>query len=272
MAENNEIMTEETIPAETVEESTDDDFVLELEEDESTEETVSEEETTEETQETEEQTTPEVEMFPGDFEVDGQARQVTMAEAPGLIQKGLLYGQIKDKYMGKLKDAYADPRIAFVDELAKSAGVEVSEYIANSRMRNEYAGLLETYGNMESVPEAVMKLFSDNAKANKDNIAKALSERQQRQWEQQKAEEYEAFMENHPEVKEIPQEVVQLVHGGESLEGAYAISELAKAKEQIAKLTNENKILIQNNKNKQTKLPTAQSSAVKEDDMVWEFN
>lgn len=273
MAENNEMMMEETIPAETVEESTDDDFVLELEEDESTEETASEENAAEEeTQETEEQTTQEVEMFPGDFELDGQARAVTMAEAPGLIQKGLLYGQLKDKYMGKLKDAYADPRIAFVDELAKSAGVEVSEYIANSRMRNEYAGLLETYGNMESVPEAVMKLFSDNAKANKDNIAKALSDRQQKQWEQQKAEEYEAFMENHPEVKEIPQDVVQLVHKGESLEGAYAISELAKAKEQIAKLTNENKILTQNNKNKQTKLPSAQSSAVKEDDMVWEFN
>jgi hypothetical protein len=117
-----------------------------------------------------------------------------------------------------------------------------------------------------------MKMFTENAKANKEKIAKEIAEKQNRQWEQQKAEEYEAFIENHPEVKEIPKEVAQLVHQGESLEGAWARIELAKAQEQIAKLTTENKILTQNNKNKQTKLPSAHSSAVKDDDLVWEFN
>lgn len=270
MTDYNEMMTEETIPEESVDEITEDEFVLELEED--TEETTEDNEETKETEESEEQTTPSEEMFPGDFEVDGQARTVTMTEAPSLIQKGLLYGQLKDKYMGKLKEAYADPRIAFVDELAKAAGVNAEEYMANSRTRSEYAELIETYGGMENVPETVMKMFTENAKANKEKIAKEIAEKQNKQWEQQKAEEYEAFIENHPEVKEIPKEVAELVHKGESLEGAWARIELAKAQEQIAKLTTENKILTQNKKNKQTKLPSAKSNAVKEDDLVWEFN
>lgn len=270
MTDYNEMMTEETIPEESVDESTEDEFVLELEED--TEETTEDNEESEETEESEEQTTPSEEMFPGDFEVDGQARTVTMTEATSLIQKGLLYGQLKDKYMGKLKEAYADPRIAFVDELAKAAGVNAEEYMANSRTRSEYAGLIETYGGIENVPEAVMKMFTENAQANKEKIAKEIAEKQNKQWEQKMAEEYEAFTENHPEVKEIPKEVAQLVHNGETLEGAWARIELAKAQEQIAKLTTENKILTQNNKNKQTKLPSAKSNAVKEDDLVWEFN
>lgn len=269
MTEYNEMMTEETIPDESVDESTEDEIVLELEEDT---ETTENEEETKETEESEEKTTPEAEMFPGSFEVDGQAREVTMTEATSLIQKGLLYGQLKDKYMGKLKEAYADPRIAFVDELAKAAGVDVTEYMANSRMRSEYAELIETYGGMESIPEAVMKMFSENTLANKEKIAKELADKQSRQWEQHIAEEFEAFEENHPGVKEIPHEVIALVHKGESLEGAWARVELAKAQEQIAKLITENKILTQNNKNKQTKMPSVQSSAVKDDDLVWEFD
>ena len=267
MNENDEMMMEETNPAEDVElESTEDEFVLELEEDtaENAEET--------ETEENEEQATPAEDMFPGEFDVDGTTRQLTMTEANSFIHKGLLYGQLKEKYMGKLKDAYSDPRIAFVDELAKAAGVDASEYMANSRMKNEYSSLIETYGDLGSVPEAVMKMFTENTQANKEKIAKSLEAMQQQKWEQDKQEEFEAFRENHPEIKEIPKEVVELVSKGESLEGAWAIVSLSKTLEKVSQLEKENKILTQNNKNKQTKLPSAQSSAVKEDDLVWEFN
>lgn len=272
MDENNEMMMEETIPAESVDEGTDD-FVLELEEEENGEETQEEQPEKEETaeQKEEEQTTPPEEMFPGEFELDGSARPVTMAEAPSLIQKGLLYGQLKDKYMAKLKDAYADPRIVFVDELAKANGVEASEYMAKSRMQNEYSSLLDTYGNLDAVPEAVMKMFTENAQANKEKLAAEFEARKQAQWEKQKAEEYENFRENHPEIREIPKEAAQLVLEGHSLEGAWAMTELPKALQKIAELEKQNKILTQNNKNKQTKLPSAKSNAVKEDDLVWEF-
>lgn len=275
MIENNEMMMEETIPAESVEESTEEEFVLEFEEDEVTEEKNEAEEKPEEEKEPEqtqeEQTTPPEDMFPGEFELDGNARTVTMAEAPSLIQKGLLYGQLKDKYMAKLKDAYADPRIVFVDELAKAAGVEVSEYMAKTKMQKEYASLLETYGNLDAVPEAVMKMFTENAAASKEKAAAEFEARKKAEWEKQKAEEFESFRENHPEIKEIPKEAAQLVLEGHSLEGAWAMTELPKALQKIAELEKQNKILTQNNKNKQTKLPSARSNAAKEDDFVWDF-
>ena len=94
---------------------------------------------------------------------------------------------------------------------------------------------------------------------------------QQRKCEQDKQEEFETFRENHPEIQVIPKDVVQLVAMGESLEGAWARIELPKALAKISQLETQNKILTQNNKNTETKLPSAQSNAVSEDDLEWIF-
>ncbi len=297
---DDEKMLQETSEAEEIEnENTldDEDEVWEFEDDteetkaEETEEVEEAEEETEKTEDSEtdsgneketeqkeqEETNPE-EMFPGEFEIDGVTRQVTMDEATGLVKKGLLYGQQREKYLGKLKDAYADPRIAFVDELAAAAGQNASEYIANARMQKEYNNLLETYGSLEDVPPSVMKMFTDNAQTKKQQIEAAVEAQKQKQWEESKMEELENFMENHPEVPEIPKEALELVAKGETLEGAYAITELSKAMKQISELTKAKaelekniKVLKQNDKNKKTKLPSSRSNAVKEDALVWEF-
>ena len=198
---DDEMMLQETSEAEEIEnEDTldDEDEVWDFEDDEEedeADETDEDEEAEEETEETEdsetdsgnedkpeqnaqEETNPEA-LFPGEFEIDGVTRQVTMNEAAGLVKKGLLYGQQREKYLGKLKDAYADPRIAFVDELAAAAGQNASEYIANVRMQKEYNNLLETYGSLEDVPPSVMKMFTDNAQA-KDSRLKLLLKRRNR--------------------------------------------------------------------------------------------
>ena len=297
---DDEMMLQETSEAEEVENEDaldDEDKVWEFDEDEEedeAEETDKEEEAEEESEETEdsktdsgnedkpeqnaqEETNPEA-LFPGEFEIDGVTRQVTMDEATGLVKKGLLYGQQREKYLGKLKDAYADPRIAFVDKLAAAAGQNASEYIANAEMQNEYNSLLETYGSLEDVPPSVMKMFTDNAQAKKQQVEAAVEAQKQKQWEESKIEELEMFRENHPEVQDIPKEALALVAKGETLEGAYAITELSKALKQISELTKEKaelekniKVLKQNEKNKQTKLPSSRSNAVKEDELVWEI-
>lgn len=218
-------------------------------------------------------------LFPGEFEIDGVTRQVTMNEAAGLVRKGLLYSQQKEKYLGKLKDAYADPRIAFVDELATAAGQKAEEYMANIRMQKEYNSLIETYGSLEDVPASVMEMFTANAEAKKQQIEAEVKAQKDRQWEETKLAELEDFMENHPEIKEIPKEALALVAKGQTLEGAYAITELSKALKQISDLTKEKaeleksiKVLKQNDKNKKTKLPSSRSNAVKEDELVWEVD
>lgn len=296
---DDEMMLQETSEAEEIEnEDTldDEDEVWGFEDDEEedeADETDEDEEAEEETEETEdsetdsgnedkpeqnaqEETNPEA-LFPGEFEIDGVTRQVTMNEAAGLVKKGLLYGQQREKYLGKLKDAYADPRIAFVDELAAAAGQNASEYIANVRMQKEYNNLLETYGSLEDVPPSVMKMFTDNAQAKRQQVEAAVEAQKQKQWEESKIEELENFMEKHPEVPEIPKEALELVAKGETLEGAYAITELSKALKQISELTKEKaelekniKVLKQNDKNKKTKLPSSRSNAVKENEYEWE--
>lgn len=220
-------------------------------------------------QKAQEETNPDA-LFPGEFEIDGVTRQVTMTEATGLVKKGLLYGQQKEKYLGKLKDAYSDPRISFVDELAAAAGQTAAEYIANVQKQKDYKELLETYGDLEDVPASVMKLFTDNAESAKQQIEADLKAQKQKQWEDSKLEELENFRENHPEVVEIPKEALELVAKGETLEGAYARTELAKAKKQISDLINDKSeleksinVLKQNEKNKQTKLPSSQNKGKK---------
>ena len=285
--ENEDISAEEDEMWEYKDDEADEDDAEDIEEDEEAEETEAEtdDDSKEETdsgkeneaeQKAQEETNPDA-MFPGEFEIDGVTRQVTMNEAAGLVKKGLLYGQQREKYLGKLKDAYADPRISFVDELAAAAGQKTEEYMANARMQKEYNSLIETYGSLEDVPASVMEMFTANAEAKKQQIEAAVKAQQTKQWEENKLAELEDFMENHPEIKEIPKEALALVAEGQTLEGAYAITELSKALKQISELTKEKteleksiKVLKQNDKNKKTKLPSSRSNAVKEDDLVWE--
>lgn len=285
-SEADEIENEDTLDEEDEvwdfdddEEESDEDDEDEEEETEESEESETDSGNEEETeQEAQEETNPENALFPGEFEIDGVTRQVTMTEAAGLVKKGLLYGQQREKYLGKLRDAYADPRIAFVDELAAAAGQTAAEYLANARMQNKYNSLIETYGDIEDVPASVMKMFTDNAEAAKQQVEAELKAQKQKQWEESKIEELENFRENHPEIAEIPKEALELVAKGESLEGAYARVELSKALKQISELTkakteleNNIKVFKQNEKNKKTKLPSARSNAVKEDDLEWEY-
>lgn len=245
--------------------------------DSKTEETDKTEE--EQEQEAEEQTSDAEEMFPYELTVFGEKKQVTMSDAKNLVQKGLAYDNLKEKYAGRLKDAYADPRIAFVDELAKNAGVEVSEFMATTRLRNEYNSLIEEFGGLDAVPESMLKLFTDNQKATQEKMAQQMAEQQKKQKDEAMLEELEAFRENHPDVNEISPDIIDLVVKGESLEGAYARVNFADAMKQISELTKKNeeleqtnKILKQNNKNKQTKLPSSRSNAVKEDELIWEYD
>ncbi|MBR2502591.1 MAG: hypothetical protein IKB62_00525 [Oscillospiraceae bacterium] len=124
-----------------------------------------------------------------------------------------------------------------------------------------------------------MKMFTENAQANKAKVEQAFAVQKQKQWEDSKLEELEAFRENHPDVKVIPQEVMKLVAKGESLEGAFAIARVKKVLQEKAELEkkykeleNANKVLKQNNKNARSKMPSSQSTAKKDSDLEWDFD
>lgn len=230
-----------------------------------------------EEQATEEQTSSAEEMFPQELVVYGEKKQVTMAEAKGYIQKGLAYDKANEKWKQRLSAAQNDPRIAFVDELAKAEGTDAATYMANSRLQSKYAKLLETFDNVEAVPKEILQMFTDGAEKDKNETQKAIEAIANAEKEEKLLEEYSLFMENHPELADVPKEVMELKAAGETLEGAFARVELSKALKQISELTKEKaelekniKVLKQNEKNKQTKLPSSRSNAEAKE--IWEFD
>ena len=263
MTENTEMM-EQTIPESDVDTETaveeveaeaeglnwwDDEEETADEEDSETEEAEENEEETEE-QENEEQTSEAEEMFPQELIVYGEKKQVTMTEAKNLIQKGLAYDRAIEVRDGRLQTALNDPRLAFVDELAKEAGMDAAKYMTDVRNQRKYASLIETFGSLENVPKDVMQMFTDNAKAAEEKAKQEFESKQKAEADRQMDEEFWAFMENHPELKEIPEEVAQLKFDGHTLEGAYAIFENKQLKADKEKLERELAVLKQNNKNK----------------------
>ncbi|MBQ9845800.1 MAG: hypothetical protein IJO54_06935 [Oscillospiraceae bacterium] len=211
------------------------------------------------------------EMYPEEFEVLGEKRQVKKSEVNAYIAKGLAYAPMKERYMARLKEAYADPRIAFVEQQAAAMGVDAHQYMAQSRMQAKHSDLVQQFGGEENLPEDVKTLLLENAQADREKTQQLMDRQQYRRWEEEKLEEYDIFMENHPEITHIPQEIMHLAAGGESLEGAFAITQLAKAQQQLAALQRENSILKQNSKNSKTTLPTSRGSAVREAELEWEF-
>lgn len=274
-------MMQETSASEEVEENLSEDFddvEWESDEDATAEETSATdssdadnaEDNTEQKEAEQQQETSAEEMFPEELVVFGEKRQVTMSEARELIQKGLGFDRAKANWEQALSKANSDPRIAFVDELAKAAGIDVGEYMSRTRNQMQYASLLEQYGSIDDVPETVMKLFTENANAAKE---KAEREAAAIKAEQQAAEseaEYYSFMENHPEVGNIPQEVLALKVQGHSLEGAYGIWRAKELEAENHKLSQEIKTLKQNYKNRKTALPSTESKgAANGDDLEW---
>lgn len=232
-----------------------------------------------EEQEAAEQTDLQEEMFPEELTVYGEKKQVTMSEAKNLIQKGLAYDRAKEKWEIRVQSALNDPRIAFVDELAAAAGMDAVTYIANSRTQTKYAKLLETFGSIEAVPKDILQMFTDNAETVKVKARQELDAAAQAAEDNRLLEEYSEFMVNHPELKEIPREVMELKAKGESLEGAFAITQVKKVLQEKAELEkkykeleNANKVLKQNNKNARSKMPSSQSTAKKDSDLEWDFD
>ena len=285
MADNTEMM-EQTIPEKDVEmnennfdggEEYDELSYWDSDEDEKT---VDEEKATEnaeenkeknEEQENVEQTSETEEMFPHELVVYGEKKQVTMTEAKNLIQKGLAYDRAIEARENRLQTALNDPRLAFVNELAKAEGIDVVEYMNNVRNQKKYASLIESFGSLEDVPKDVLEMFTENTKVAEEKAKQEMETRKAAEEKEQLVEELRCFIEKHPEIDKIPEEVAQLKMEGHSLEGAYAIYENKQLKAEKETLEKELAVLKQNNKNRQTKMPSSQSKGnqVSEADAWW---
>ena len=214
------------------------------------------------------------EMFPRTFKFLGEDKQISMDEAVVAIQKGLNYDHMLEKYKGQLADVQNDPRILFVEELAKNAGVDAGTYITMAKNQGEYKALVEEYGDIAAIPATVLEKFNKYSQA---EIAKAKADSkaaEEQAYLNKKRAEYNEFMENHPESDgKIPSEVVAMVQKGESLEGAYARYRVTNLEKELAQVKKDYDIFKANTANKNSQLPGAKGKKREEvDDFLRGFN
>jgi len=134
-------------------------------------------------------------------------------------------------------------------------------------------GVIDEYGDIAAVPPAVMEKYN---KYSEGNIAKAKADAQaatEKAYLDAKAEEYMNFVENHPEFSgEVPQEVMDMVSKGESLEGAYAIHQLKAVTAQLEQTKKDFEIYKTNTANKNSRIPDVKGGKKKEvDDFLLGF-
>lgn len=198
------------------------------------------------------------EMFPRVIRFLGEEKQITMDEAVTAVQKGLNYDRMLEKYKGQLAEVQKDPRILFVDQMAKAAGVDAGTYITMQKNQGEYQTLIDEYGDVSSIPAAVLDKFNKYSQA---EIAKAKADNkaaEEQAYLDKIRAEYNEFMENHPEHDgKIPDEVADMVQKGESLEGAWARHRVTALEKELAQVKKDYEIFKANTANKNSQLPAA---------------
>lgn len=208
-----------------------------------------------------------IEMFPRPIIFLGEEKQISMDEAVPLIQKGLNYDRVIDKYKGQLADVQNDRRIVFVENLAQKAGVDANTYITMQENQGEYQSLIDTYGDISAVPPGIMEKFNKYSQSAIEKTKADSAAAKEQAFLDAKAEEYMAFVENHPEFGgEMPQEVMAMVAQGESLEGAYARYLVSGMKKELAQVKKDFEIYKTNTTNKNSQMPTVTSGKKKEQD------
>ncbi|MDF1507626.1 hypothetical protein PZE06_05450 [Robertmurraya sp. DFI.2.37] len=149
-----------------------------------------------------------------------EEQEIPIDEAVPLVQKGMNY----DKLQERLNQIESDPRLSFVEELAKEQGMSPEEYIESYRQWQEQERLNQLV--QQNIPE---ELAQEILESRKFRETQKQQEQQKKQEEKQKEEAQEFFeyfkqvndRDYNPEKDQIPQEVWQMNAQGVPLKFAY---------------------------------------------------
>lgn len=166
----------------------------------------------------EEQLTPEQLRFKVKFNHEEQ--ELGYDEAVPLIQKGMNY----DKLQERLGELETDPRLSFVEDLAKEQGMDVNEFLDAVRQSREQQSIDDLV--QQNIPEEYAREMLENRKFREQ----LEQEKQQKEEEEKKNSEFTEFFEvfqqanergYDPSKDEIPQEVWDIHNQGTPLKYAY---------------------------------------------------
>ena len=203
------------------------------------------------------------------IKVNGEDRQVTLAEMTELAQKGSDYDRVKQERDTFKQDAPTIQKYkayeAFLKELADSSGTDIESLIDGTRARLLMSKAEE---NGEDLTEEQAMAIAKAARQPKEEKAEPAAPPEESE-EQKRNRAFAAFVSEYPNVdpKKIPQEVWTEFGRTFDLVGSYR-------KYEIKKLRSENEQLKLNQKNKERSTGsrrTAGATAPKDAfDEVWD--
>jgi hypothetical protein len=181
---------------------------------------VSEEVDTLETEQIEEeqQLTPEQLRFKVKYNHEEQ--ELGYDEAVPLIQKGMNY----DKLQERLQEIESDPRLSFVEELAKEQNMDVNEFLDAVRSAREEQKLNELV--QQNIPEDIAKEMLESRKFREQIKAEEQKKAEEEKKNAEFGEFFEFFKQANgkdfdPSKDQIPQEVWELNQQGVPMKFAY---------------------------------------------------
>lgn len=142
-----------------------------------------------------------------------QDMEIGLNDAPSYIQKGLNYDNVYSKY----QELANDPRLSFVEELAKSYNMSPGEYIQavkEQQRQSELDNLIQ-----QNIPEEYAREMLENKRFRQTYEAQ-LRENEARQKQNQ---EYSEFLSVYPDINPdaIPGQVWEMVNNGKNILDAY---------------------------------------------------
>jgi hypothetical protein len=157
-----------------------------------------------------------------------QDMEIPLDQAPTYIQKGLNYDRVFESY----QTLQNDPRLSFVENLAKSYNMTPDEYIQAVQAQQEQAKLDELI--QQNIPEQYAKEILEN-KRFRETYENQLKENESKQKQNQ---QYNEFLTEYPDIdpQSIPIEVWQEVNQGKHILDAYAKHENKMLKQELAAL------------------------------------
>lgn len=169
-------------------------------------------------QQEEAQLTPEQLRFKVKYNHEEQ--ELGYDEAVPLIQKGMNY----DKVEQRVRELESDPRLSFVEEMAKEQGMEVNEFLEAVKSAREDRQLQELV--QQNIPEEYAREILENKKFREQFEAEKKAKEEEGKKNQEFGEFFEFFKQANdrdyvPGQDEIPQEVWDAHAQGTPLKFAY---------------------------------------------------
>lgn len=163
-----------------------------------------------------------------------EERELTLEEARILAQKGMDY----DKKVERLKALESDPRLSFVEELARENNMEVNQYLEAVKQHKEQQRLNELI--QQNIPEELAREIMENRKYREQ----FESQNKARAEEEKINNEFKEFLSVFPDVKtdSIPDSVWEAQQKGIPLKYAYM-------EHQFNQMQNQLKVYKQNEEN-----------------------